>query len=107
MILNIPIRSDLTAYRFRLDLDGVAYIFDVRYNEREDRWYADILDSDANVLWGGQKLIQGFPLFLGGNARRPEFPPGGFILLDVTGAARTPGREGLGTDYQLLYQDLN
>lgn len=102
-LLEIPVRSDLPAYVERVDLDGSAYTLRLSYNGRRDRWYLDLMASDGSDLVTGLLLVPDFPVGFRQLGNLPGTPPGRFLLVDETGAARTPGRDLLGNDLRLIY----
>ena len=101
--LEIPLRSDVKAYQFSVDLETVIYQFSITYNQRMGRWILDILDQDGNDVLLGIVLLQGIPLidrFIGGN-----YPAGRLILIDTTGLNREAGENDLGNDHRLIYEE--
>lgn len=104
MILQIP-TFDSPFYTQVIDLDGVDYLFDFRYNQRENAWYFSIALVDETPLVSGIKivvnvgLLQRFP--------SPLLPPGLLIALSNTTDQSPPGIGELGTTSRvtLLYFD--
>lgn len=103
--LEIPIRSDIPAYNFQINLEGIIYTLGFRYNSRLERWVMDVKDVDEVALVTGVPLLYGIPLL--DRYKNPALPPGTFILIDETNAERNPTRDGLGEDYKLLYKELS
>lgn len=105
MILELPLRADIPAYTQRMDLEGVTYIFQFRYNGRMDRWFMSILNSDNEPILMGAIIVGEYPLTLRFYGGRLAIPPGLFITYDEKGLGRTPGRGDLGTDIQVIYSE--
>jgi hypothetical protein len=61
-------------YRFATVIEGVQYIFKVRWNTRDAAWYFDVLEFDETPIATGVKIVLGtnfakwcnHPLFLDG-----------------------------------------
>lgn len=100
-VIEIPVRSDLKAYEFQIELDGIVYTLKFRFNERMGRWLMDIADSISNELLNGIVLLTNVPLtddYVVANT-----PPGRFFCLDKTGQNKDSGADDLGNDIQLVY----
>lgn len=102
-ILEIPIRSDLPAYNFQINLEGTVFTLHFRYNSRSERWFMDINDTDDEQIVVGIPLLYGLPLV--DRYKDERLPLGRFIIVDETGEERNPTRDGFGTDFKLLYQE--
>lgn len=100
--LELPVRSDVKAYSFSLELDGLLYTFRFRFNDRTGLWSMDIADSIDNDILNGVSLLINVPLI---DVTKTLLPPGEFILIDETGEDRNPGADDLGNDIKLLYQE--
>lgn len=97
MILQLPVDTTGEAdYTERLPLDGREYVFHFQYNQREDRWYLNILDQDSTPIVHGVKIVVGYPL-------TRYTLPGSLIALDLTGKNQDPGFADLGKNVALFY----
>lgn len=103
-IVEIPVRSDIPAYKMQCTLNGTIYTLHFRFNTRQDRWIMCIRDIDDNSLVDGIPLLNG--LFLTYRYKSAKLPKGDFLLFDETGQERTPSRDGLGSDFKLLYEEV-
>lgn len=103
MIVDLPVRSDLPAYSFKIELEGVVYTLRFRWNERMARWIFDIADEQ------GQDLVVGLPVHtdvdIKGRFRQSTVPPGLFVAYDETGAQRNPDRSNFGGEVKFFYQE--
>lgn len=93
MVLAIPTFDD-PFYTVTTTLEGRAYVFDFRYNQREAAWYFSVSLEDGTELIGGVKVICGRNLLR--RAADVRLPPG--ILAAVPNSAdnSTPGLLELG-----------
>lgn len=106
-VREIPIPtdvSDLEAIEFQTDLEGRTYGFRFTYNLRLNRWTFDL--SDIN----GNKLLCGIPVYVNHRLLEKyqynlELPPGILMALNLASPGVSPGREELGRDAILLYED--
>lgn len=103
-VLELPIRADLPAYDFTVELDGTVYTLALRYNERMARWIMDLMTSD------GVQIISGIPLLtncdLIGRFRYNIVPPGKFLAYDTSGNDANAERLTFGEPIVLLYEEL-
>lgn len=101
--VRIPLRADLPAYNFRVELDTVIYILKMRFNERFGRWIMDIkTEQDVPILLG-------IPLFadvsLTTQYEKSDLPPGQFVIVNRADNDLPPGRDDLGGESVLLYEE--
>lgn len=105
-VLEIPVRNDLQAYSFTIELDGTNYLLRFRYNSRISRWAMDVAKTDGTNVVAGIPLLTNTDLL--GRFELPDLPPGRFLAYDETGAARNAELEDLGSGgVLLLYQEAN
>lgn len=100
-VLVMPTRTDLPHYSFSIELEGVTYGFEFRWNLRDSAWYFDISDSSGTPLITGRKVALGAPLL-----RRfvlPGLPPGELVAYDSSGKGQEAGIDELGARVLLLY----
>lgn len=102
-LIEIPTRSDLKAYEFQIELDGAVYTLGFRYNERMDRWIMDISSAVGTELLNGVVLLTNIPLT--DDYVIDGAPPGRFICEDRTGQNADAGRDDLGNNIRLLYEE--
>ncbi len=104
-LLELPVRSDLKAYSFKVDLDGTVYTLSFRYNQRMNRWLMDIATEAEDDLINGIVLLT--DVILNKQYVVDGMPPGTFICEDRTGEGKTAGLNDLGNDVRLLYQEIS
>lgn len=97
----LPLQPGNPSYRFGTSLSGTQYLFDVRWNARDEAWYFDILAEDETVVRQGIKITLG--ALLGGREVSADFPPGIFQAHDQTGEGVEPGLADLGERVVVAY----
>lgn len=102
-IVEIPVRSDIPAYKFQITLEGTVYTLNFHFNLRLDRWVMDINDVDEVNIVTGIPLLYGLPLT--DRYKNEKLPLGKFVVTDETGDQRNPTRDALGEDFKLLYKE--
>jgi hypothetical protein len=100
-VVTIPLRNDLTSFDFVVELDGVSYTLDCKWNYRAEAWFLSLYDADGQPISVGIRLVVGFPL--GKRCKSSRMPPGVLQAQDTSGAKRDPGLEDLGSRVQLYY----
>jgi hypothetical protein len=102
-VRRLPVRVGVPFQRFQVELDGVLYGVELRWNWRVPAWSLTLRDA------GGGALRQGVRVCLGASLLPPRrssaFPPGELLLVDRSGSAVDPGLEGLGDTAELVYMD--
>jgi hypothetical protein len=102
-IIPMEDAADLGQFLFSVDLDGVNYQFDMRYNEREGFWYFNISDVDGNIIRSGVKVVSNWPLIrLLMDSNRPA---GELITIDTRYQPLDPGLSDLGIDVLFGYEE--
>lgn len=97
----VPTRVDLLEYRQQVRLDGVVFTMLFRFNDRDQSWYLDLLDSSESPIRNGIRLRTGTPMLrLIATAGRPA---GELVPIDSTGADTEPDGTNLGTGVPLVY----
>jgi hypothetical protein len=96
----LPFVPGVPAYRVATSLEGVTYLLDVHWNERDGAWYFDIYQADETPIRYGIKVVLG--ALLGGRVVDEAMPPGYVIAADLSGEGRDAGYDDLG-DRVLVY----
>jgi len=100
--IEIPIPSEVPLFSERITLQGIEYLFQFDWNDREQRWYLAILTVDEKPLATGIKIVANWPLL-----RRftdPRLPPGTLIAADLSPMqGESPTYLELGTRVRLMY----
>lgn len=101
--VNIPLTSDPWV-EFSVSLEGVNYVFDVRWSERAGAWYLDVLNEDGDYLAVGRKLVCDFPV-VGHRETNPDIFPGYLWIVDTSGQQIDPGPDDLGSRVLMYYEE--
>lgn len=102
--VRINLAPGIPSYRQRTVLDGTEYILDLRWSQRESRWYLDLRSSAGALIAGAIKLVVNWPLLyrLRGVA---GLPPGELWVVDTRPTPADPSLEELGDSIQLVYRE--
>ncbi len=100
-VVTLPLVPSIAFYRIGTTLDQTQYLIDVHWNGREQAWYMDLLDQDANMIRAGIKIVLG--ALLGVRCAAPEFPNGAFIATDTTNSGVDATFTDLGTRVIVRY----
>jgi hypothetical protein len=101
--LEIPVRSDLPAYDFLIDLEGATYQLAFQYNLRRGGWTFGIRDSSGNDILVGIPIIVSTDLTSRFQAQGA--PPGRFVAWDTSGNNLNPTDSDFGSRVLFLYQE--
>lgn len=102
--LTIPVRSDVKAYQFQMDLEGIIYTLDFGFNTRSGRWYMSIYNQTAETLLIGDiPILINIPLH--DQYIDVDLPPGRFIAIDETGQNKEATVNNFGTEIKLFYEE--
>lgn len=99
---ELPLRNDVEAFRYRVDLDSRTYGIFISWNERDARWMIYLSDS-ANTEIASSVLLLNVDLWT--RFRLPNTPPGVMFLIDPTGSTEECGRFDLGSRCRLIYSE--
>jgi hypothetical protein len=94
-VFNVPTFAD-PFYSFGIALEGVPYVFDFRYNQREDSWYLGVALPDGTELITGVKVVCNRDLLR--RAADVRLPPGRLMALANAEDDDPPGLGELGED---------
>ena len=99
----IPTSSSESNYSQITALDGRDFKLELRWNQREGRWYLSVRTAADGLIQGPTKIVADWPLIY------PEqdlpLPPGCLMAVDTTGQGRDPGLAELGDRVVLVYLD--
>lgn len=83
-------------YSMTVALDGSDYLFEFRYNQREDCWYFNLSLTDGTLLVAGVKVVCNRPLLK--RFVDTRLPPGTLVAFANTNDDAPPGLTELGED---------
>lgn len=81
-------------YSMTVPLDGVDYLLEFSWNQREDAWYFDISLTDGTMLVRGTKIVCQADLL--GRFADSRLPPGMLMAWPNTASKKAPGLRELG-----------
>jgi len=102
--VQLPVSSDRANYEFKTTLDGVKYTLVFRFNNRAGHWIMDIKTASGAVIVTGILLLVGVD-FLAQFQARQDLPHGNLFLLNLVDENVSPGRDDLGANVLLMYQE--
>lgn len=100
--LQIPIDSTVLSQVLEVDLGGVVYLLEVRWNEQLERYMLDVMDADGGALLMGRVLEVDRDLF-DRHRNTSTLPDGQLIALDTSGLGESCGLYELGGRVKLIY----
>jgi len=92
---SIPTQQGVPFWTQRTTLDGRDYNLRFAWNQREARWYLDILAGGGDPILTGLKLITNWPLLRSYHAD-PRVPPGELGVLTSLPDISPPGLNDMG-----------
>jgi len=100
-MVQLPLVPSVARYQIGTALDGVQYLFSIRWNGREGVWHMDILTEDAAVILSGVAIVLGMAIaWRSVDARRP---PGVFTVRDLSRQGLDAGFDDLGERVVVQY----
>lgn len=100
---QLPVNSDGGNYEFKTELDGVKYTLSFRFNTRLSQWIMDMATSDGTILLAGIPLLLGIDLLA--RFQSADIPQGNLFLINLESEYSECGRNDLGTNCLLMYQE--
>lgn len=90
----LPFTPSEGNYQFEVSIEDIAYVFDVRWNERDKAWYFDLLEADRTPIAYGLKVTVGS--YIGRYSTHALFQRGVIAAIDTSGEYRDPGFDDIG-----------
>lgn len=104
MATIIPFAPSIPFYRFATTLDNVEYVFDVRWNGRDEAWYFDVSEADGTAIASGLKIVLG--TYFGRWVEHPLFREGVIVAVDLSDAGVDAKFDDLGTRVVVMRMGL-
>lgn len=101
MPLDLPIVQEGPHFRFVTELDGVAYSFEFRWNDREEAWFVTVGDGEGTPIAASVRVVVNWPLLA--RFADPRLPTGVLLALDTEARDREAGYEDLGRRVLVTY----
>lgn len=109
MPILIPFVPSVPNYRLATIIEDVEYLFDVRWNARDNvdpetgealgAWYFDVRESDETPIACGLKIVLG--TYIGRHVNHTLFRDGVFVAVDTERTRREATLHDLGTRVQV------
>lgn len=100
---RLPTSTVLAFYEFEVELDGVEFRLEFRFNDRDDAWYLTILNTDDVVLRASLRIVLEWTLLrLWAEATRPD---GEIVSVTQGKVSAPPTLNQLGGEVVLTYLD--
>jgi hypothetical protein len=97
----IPFIQSDNNYQLAVAIDGTPYVFDVKWNTRDEAFYFDLLESDGlTVIAAGIKVVLGVKL--GRRCSDPFFDTHSLTAVDTSGQSLDAGYDDLGGRVQVV-----
>jgi len=109
MALILPFEGGIPFYDFSTTIAGREYIFDVRWNGRDEAWYFDVKEIDNTPIASGVKVVLG--TLLARYTNHPLFRNGVMVVIDLNdngeGEARDATLDDLGSRVVVMWLSLD
>lgn len=104
MVILPTFQKRTARYEYDIEMDSRLFHLAFSWNDREESWYMDIMDSKREPIINGIKMVINYNLLLQYRAYR-ELPQGSMILYD---AQQDPVNsqvtfDNFGKRYQLIF----
>ena len=96
----LPLIPSVEEFAFTTTLDDVAYGFRFYWNGRDDAWYFDAFDADAQPIMYGVKVVLGANL--GRTHHHPLVKTGALMAIDLSGELRDATFDDLGVRVMVI-----
>ena len=84
-------------------LDGVTYIFQIRYNQRIDAYTFNLLSANRTPLVSGVRIVNDYSLL--SRYTNEDLPPGKLVAIDQEQSGADVSYDELGGRVVLAYQE--
>jgi hypothetical protein len=99
----LPVAPSIAFYTERIQLDGVLYTIQYRWNQRMGHWVQNVQDANGNDLIDGILQLTDYPLGYKGIGTIQGYPPGVQMIVDESGAGLTADRKTFGSGVNPYY----
>ncbi len=93
--------DDISNFKQKTQLDGVDYVLEFVWNQRDGHWLMHLLDQDEDPIMQGILLVTNYDLIK--QCIDPRRPPGMLFIADALGLDEDPGYSDLGGRFTLGY----
>ena len=100
----IPTRTDLPAYTEIVEIQGIEFLLDFKWNTRDQSWVLDIFTPDEEPILSGIKIV--ILINLLGLHSSPQLPNGTLTAVDDRDQTDIIKVDNLGDPIELLFTDF-
>jgi hypothetical protein len=100
-VLEVQLPAKNPHFTVQLELEGVTYGLELRWNTVDEAWYLSVLNGEGVLIIAGRKVVIDFPLL--SRFADARLPPGEFFAVDTSGNHEDATFEDFGTRVKLLY----
>lgn len=98
---EISFNPDVEFQALQVELTGVTFGLEFRWNERAAAWFVSLFNADGQGLLSSRRINVGAPVWL--RKRTREMPAGQLVAIDTAGRDEEAGLADLGRRVQMLY----
>lgn len=104
-VIKIPINTiDNKKIKQTTTLDGIAYVFEFKFNNRLNKWIMDILTTSNEIIVSGIIMQTNLPLLQ--NYYHLDIPQGDLFCVDMENENKDAEIDDLGTRVLLMYNEV-
>ena len=101
-MIALPFLTSETNYILNCPIDDTQYMFDVRWNSRDEAWYFDMYETDDTPVVLNVKIVVGLPL--GIQSQHDFFKNHLITAIDTSGQGKDPGFDDLNARVKVVVQ---
>ena len=103
-VLQLPTSTTVPFYVFEIELDGVLFRLQFKFNQRDQAWFLSILDTNDNQLRSGIRVVSDWTLLR--LWQEIDKKPAGEMMAVAQGTIARPALiNELGSDVVMTYLD--
>lgn len=99
-IIPLSTRGDSLFFSISTVLDAEVFVFECKWNFRDESWYLSIFEEDNTPIVQGVRMVLG--TYLGRKSTHKLFKSGVFVMVDTTGQSMEATQEDLGYRVKLI-----
>lgn len=104
-LLAFPIEPSTPNQRMDFALDGTRYVFEFRWNDRDQAWFMSMFDEQESPIMESVKITLGS--IIGSHYVDPRKPPGPIFAADLSNLNQEAGIDDLGERVQVYYSEVD
>jgi hypothetical protein len=105
MAVSIPFPTSQSNVTLAVPIEDQEVLFDLRWNSRDQAWYADMYESDDTIICLNIKIVLG--VNLGRRSQHEFFDTYKIVVIDTTNSGTDAGFDDLNSRVLLVVQSIN